>query len=410
VTINALYDAVRHEEQETERFLHLTANEALMSRTARAFLASEVADHYFMGAGDQDGIIDFGPFTFRGLPAIGALVSEAEAAARDMLGAAEVNLKCLSGVHAMMCAILSTTEPGDTVMTVDLAHGGHFATKLIVERTGRRHVPTSYDFSSLTFDTEALAADFRRAGASALYLDVSYYLNPHNLVDLRRALGLDALIIYDASHTLGLIMGGIFQNPFAEGADVICGNTHKTLPGPQKGLIAFRDPGRAATAGAIINSGLFSSSHTASMVALATTILEMRDYGHDYARQIVANSNALGAALDAAGHRLRRANSGRFSENHQVHVLTEHLGDYRELYVRLRDNLISINFDNALGAGTYIRIGTQQVTRRGMFEADMSDIATLIDAALNGAPVRHDVASLVGKFPQVHYSYDVSGG
>jgi glycine hydroxymethyltransferase len=80
------------------------------------------------------------------------------------------------------------------------------------------------------------------------------------------------------------------------------------------------------------------------------------------------------------------------------------------LYVRLRDNLISINFDNALGAGTYIRIGTQQVTRRGMFEADMSDIATLIDAALNGAPVRHDVASLVGKFPQVHYSYDVSGG
>ncbi len=99
-----------------------------------------------------------------------------------MLGAAEVNLNCLSGVHAMMCAILSTTEPNETVMTVHHDHGGHFATKGIVDRIGRKHVFTpSYNFDTLSFDADSLAKAFKESGAKALYMDVSYYLNPHNL-------------------------------------------------------------------------------------------------------------------------------------------------------------------------------------------------------------------------------------
>nr|BFE58438.1 serine hydroxymethyltransferase [Dactylosporangium thailandense] len=394
-------------DREAAKFLHLTANESLLSRTARRGLTLPLADHYFMGGGDDLGIVDFRPFTFRGLPAVGDLVDAASDALRTLLHAADVNLKCLSGVHTMMCAILSLTEPGDGVMTVDIGHGGHFATPVIVQRTGRRHLSTRYRLDDLRFDAERIAEDFHRAGAKALYLDVSYYLNPHNLRQIRAALGDEAVIIYDASHTLGLIMGGLFQAPLTEGADVLVGNTHKTLPGPQKGLIAFRDPEMAQRATTIINNGLVSSVHTGSMVALAITILEMEAYGRAYARQIVANSNALGAALEDEGWTLRRANTGRVSENHQVHLLMGDQGErYRTLYAGLVDNLISLNFDSTLGAGVYARLGTQRITRAGMGPDEMRQVGALLSRALRGDDVRCRVAELNAGFPRVAYSFD----
>ncbi|MGN6257676.1 MAG: hypothetical protein ACTHN3_08010 [Solirubrobacterales bacterium] len=404
--VRRLIAGVRAEEERNTRLLHLTANEPLMSDTARSFMGSRISDRYYMGGGDEEGVVDFGPFTFLGWPSLQALVSDAEAAAAAMLSAHSVSLACLSGVHAMMCALLCTTEPGDGVMSVDLEHGGHFATKLIIERTGRRHLPTSYDLDGLRFDAERLAADFRQAGARAFYMDVSFCVNPHNLREIREALGPEALIIYDASHAMGLIMGGRFQAPLLEGADVICGNTHKTLPGPQKGLIAFRDAELARRAGEVLNAGLFSSSHTSSVAALAITILEMQAHGVGYARQVVANSNALGEALALRGLAVRRANSGRWSENHQVHLFTEGLGEYRELYAELLANGIVVNFDQTLGGRMFIRLGTQELTRRGMREEQMRQVAALLDGALHCEPVRDAAERLAAGFQAARFSFD----
>ena len=379
-----------------------------MSDTARAFMGSKLADRYYMGAGDDE-MVDNEPFTALGFPGIDALVTAAENAVKEMLGAKEVNLNCLSGVHAMMCAILSTTEPGDTVMTVHHDHGGHFATKGIIDRIGRNHVFTpKYNYDTLTFDAEAIAATFQESGAKAFYMDVSYYLIPHNLREIRAALGDDAIIIYDASHTMGLIMGQSFQAPLKEGANVICANTHKTLPGPQKGMIAFRDSELGQKANDIINGCLYSSPHTASMIALATTILEMKEFGRDYAKQVVDNSNALGEALARRGHALRRANTGHYSENHQVHLFTEKLGDYRELYRRLFANSITVAFDHPdiLRGGIFIRLGTQEITRRGMKEVEMETIAGYLDRGFKGESFRQEVETFNNTFRQSRYSFD----
>ncbi len=402
------YSKIREEEQRNNRFLHLTPNEPYMSETARTFMGSRLADRYYMGGGDDE-MVDLGPFTALGFPGIEALVTAAEDATKEMLGAAVVNLNCLSGVHAMMCAILSTTEPGDTVMTVHHDHGGHFATKGILDRIGRKHVYTpNYNFDTLSFDAEAIAKTFKESGARAFYMDVSYYLNPHNLREIRAALGDEAIIIYDASHTMGLIMGQQFQAPLKEGADVVCANTHKTLPGPQKGMIAFRDSGLGERASGIINDCLFSSPHTASMIALATTILEMKEFGQDYAKQVIANSNALGEALAQRGHSLRKANTGRYSEDHQVHLFTEKFGDYRDIYRKLFANSITLAFDHPdiLSGGIFIRLGTQEVTRRGMKEQEMETIADFLDRGIKGQSFRDEVESFNDKYRKAHYSFD----
>lgn len=405
--IQPFYANIRTDEQKDANFLHLTSNEPYVSETAKAFAGSRLADRYYMGGG-EDGMVDLGAFTTLGLPSIEALVAAAEEATKEMLSAAVVNLGCLSGVHAMMCAILSTTEPGDTVMTVHHDHGGHFATKGILERIGRKHVSTSYNIETLSFDPEGIARTFKESGAKAFYMDVSYYLNPHNLREIRAALGEEAIIIYDASHTMGLIMGGQFQAPLKEGANVICANTHKTLPGPQKGMIAFRDKDFGEKANDIINSCLYSSPHTASMIALATTILEMKEFGQDFAKQIIANSNALGEALAKHGYHIRKANTGRYSENHQVHLMTEKVGNYKELWRRLYKNNINVNFDSpdVFKQGFFIRLGTQEITRRGMKEAQMEQIADFLQRGLSGYEFGDEVEAFVSKFTKVEYSFD----
>ncbi|MBL8158889.1 hypothetical protein JNJ66_00345 [Candidatus Saccharibacteria bacterium] len=406
--IQQLHTRIREEEQRNNRFLHLTPNEPYPSETARAFLGSRLSDRYYMGAG-EDNMVDLGPFTALGFPGIETLVTKAEEAAKEMLGASVVNLACLSGVHAMMCAILTTTEPGDVVMTIHHDHGGHFATKGVIDRIGRGHVFTpAYNTDNLSFDTEELGKAFRESGAKAFYMDASYYLNPHDLQAIRAALGDDAIIIYDASHTMGLIMGQQFQAPLREGADVITANTHKTLPGPQKGMIAFRDKALGAKANQIIDDCLYSSPHTTSMIALATTILEMKEFGEAYARQVIANSNALGQALADRGYMMRKANTGRYSENHQVHWLTEGVGEYRKLYKQFYANNITLAFDHPdiLGQGIFVRLGTQEITRRGMTEEDMEKIADFLDRTVRGEKFPDEVAVFADWFRKAHFSFD----
>lgn len=404
MNINTFFDQISSEEQRNHDFLHLTANESVMSDAAMHFLGSHLSERYYMGGG-ENGKVDLGPLTALGFPGIAALIAAAEEASKEMLGASVINLNCLSGVHAMMCAILSTTEPGDTVMTVNHDHGGHFATQGIIQRVGRKHIFASYDFENLRFDVKKLAKDFKKSGAKAFYLDVSYYLNPHNLREIRAALGEDAIIIYDASHTMGLIMGQQFQAPLKEGANVICANTHKTLPGPQKGMIAFRDKEFGEKANEIINGCLFSSPHTHHMIALAVTILEMKEFGQVYAKQVIANSNALGESLVKLGYKVRKANTGRYSENHQVHLMSEKIGNYKELYDKMFENNITSNFDNPLGKGMFLRIGTQEVTRRGMKEKEMKKIAEFLDRSFKGEKIKEEVMSLNERFRKVQFGW-----
>lgn len=389
-------------------FLHLTANEAQMSETARIFLSSKLNERYYMGGGDRNGIVDCGHFTALGLKSIENILSTASSAAKEMLGAAEVNLNVLSGVHSMMCSILATTEPGDLVMTVPLEYGGHFATVGILKRIGRRQIFADYDFTNLRFDVDKIAKKFKENKIKAFYMDVSYYVNPHNLKEIRKAIGDKPIIIYDASHTMGLIMGQQFQSPLKEGANIISANTHKTLPGPHKGMMAFRDKELADKANAIIDGYLYSSNHLIHLVPLAITILEMKEYGQEYAKQIIANSNAIAGAFESLGYKVRKANTGRYSENHQAHIFLPEDKNHMELYIKLVENNISTNFEgNELSGGKwFIRIGTQEVTRRGMKKTEMEEIAKLIDKAFRGKNVRKDIKTLNDKFRTIKYSFD----
>jgi len=208
---------------------------------------------------------------------------------------------------------------------------------------------------------------------------------------------------------MGLIMGQQFQAPLREGANVICANTHKTLPGPHKGMIAFRDQELADKANAIIDGCLYSTPHMTHLIALSITILELKEFGVDYAKQIIANSNAIAEAFVSLGYQVRQANTGRYSENHQAHVFLDPNKDRLTMYHNLLKNNISTNFENSELTDNnklYIRIGTAEVTRRGMKESDMITIADLVNRALQGEDVKEKILELNSQFSQILYSFD----
>lgn len=403
----SLLSQVDADTERNQRFLHLTPNEPVMSNTAREFLLSPLGDRYYFGPG-IDGIMDNGTYTSLGLTGVGEMVNAAGSVLKRQLGAEEVNFNCVSGLHAMMSVLLSMTEVGDTVMTLHHDHGGHFATKGIIKRTGRKSIDTVYDFRNQKFNAEATAARFHENNATLLYIDASYYTAPIDVSSLRAALGQDAIIVFDASHTLGLMMGGAIPSPLREGADIICANTHKTLPGPQRGLIAFRKKEHSDKANRIIDSYLYSSVHTNSLLALATTILEMDQFGSEYASQIIANSQALGQALASLGFNVRKNVDGTYSHTHQLHLKTDELGNRRTVYDKLYQNSIAVAFDSPsiLQNGTFIRIGTQEITRLGMKPRDMKTIAKLIRRAVDGEDIKKEVEDFKKSFPFVHYSFD----
>jgi glycine hydroxymethyltransferase len=361
-----------------------------------------------MGGGDENSVVNLGHFTALGLRSIENILNAASSAAKEMLEAAEVNLNVLSGVHSMMCSILATTEPGDMIMTVPLEYGGHFATVGILERIGRKQIYADFDYENLRFDVEKIAKKFKENKIKAFYMDVSYYLNPHNLREIREAIGEEPIIIYDASHTMGLIMGQQFQSPLKEGANVISANTHKTLPGPHKGMMAFRDKELADKANAIIDGCLYSTNHLIHLVPLAITLLEMKEFGQEYAKQVIANSNAIAKAFEDLGYKVRKANTGHYSEDHQTHIFLPEGSDQIELYTKLIKNNISTNFEGKelSGGKWFIRIGTQEVTRRGMREVEMEEIAKLMDRAFKGEDIKNEIISFNKKFTTIKYSFD----
>jgi glycine/serine hydroxymethyltransferase len=305
-----------------------------------------------------------------------------------------------------MSAILSTTKAGDTVMTVHPNDGGHFATTGIIKHFGRKHIFAKYNLDKLNFDADETAKIFKKNKAKLFYIDASNYINPHNLKEIRKKLGKEAIIVYDASHTLGLILGGKFQNPFKEGADIITANTHKTFAGPQKGLIIVKNKKLGEKMQSEILGTLYSSNHVANLIALAITILEWEVYGKKYAKNVIENAQALSKEFEKFGFEVRKVNDKTYTQNEQVHLFLKDETQRLKWAENLTKNNISTNLHCSPGKRIFVRIGTQEVTRRGMMPEDMKIIAKLFVDAINGKNVKNKVVNLNKKFSKIKYSFD----
>jgi aminomethyltransferase len=228
------------------------------------------------------------------------------------------------------------------------------------------------------------------------------------------------LIMYDAAHVLGLL-GPYFQDPLAEGADIVTGSTHKTFFGPQRGVIlsniAHGSPFEPLWR--LIERRTFpghvSNHHLGTMLALLGAAYEMIRFRNDYPKQVIANAKAFARALADQGLAVEGDPECDFTETHQV-LLRVASGKGGEVADRLEANNVITNpqalpDDPGFAAASGVRMGTQEMTRHGMKETDFRAFAALLAAIVDDGSVknrdalREQVKAFRARFTDMHYCF-----
>jgi len=190
-------------------------------------------------------------------------------------------------------------------------------------------------------------------------------------------------LVYDAAHVYGLIEGKVWSSPLKEGADIMTVSTHKTFPGPQGGAI-FSDGSEVfKQVSRTIFPWFVSNHHLHRLPATAVTAIEMKYFGESYANQITRNSKALAEALAERGFKVIGENLG-YTKSHQVAVDVRQFGGGNKIAKLLEDANIIVNKTCCLMISqknvsdpSGLRIGVQEMTRYGMKESEMEEIAEL---------------------------------
>jgi glycine hydroxymethyltransferase len=252
-----------------------------------------------------------------------------------------------------------------------------------------------------------------RVRPKLIVLGKSLILFPEPLKELAQVCrSRDIPVLYDAAHVFGLIAGGQFQDPWREGATWVTASTHKTFPGPQRGVIVsdLDEEGEKRywpSADRGVFPGSSSNHHLHSLPGLLVTIREMREHAASYAAQIVANARALGQALTDEGIDVEAKDFG-FTSSHQVAVNVAAHGGGVPVAQRLEANDIIVNynllpFDKDARNPSGLRIGVQEMTRYGMKEPQMQQLASLMAGSIKGSDVKEAVGHLRSLFREVGY-------
>ncbi|MER5984243.1 hypothetical protein [Streptomyces sp. NPDC001787] len=361
------------------RRLHLVPSENQLSLAARLPHLMDAAVRYAF-PGPSGGAENWA------WPGRQDLIAIERAAAQRLgaqLGAEYIDLKPTSGVSALTVALSALAGLGETAFNLAERDGGHGSTRFIGTRLGLAMHDLPVDPATCTPDLNALEHLLATGPRPALvYLDSFMCLFPVDLAGLREVVGPDAVIHYDASHTLGLIAGGAWQNPLAEGADSLGGSTHKTYPGPHKGLLATNDAALAARLDEHA-SHFVSHHHPADVVALAVAAAEMDARGRQYAHATVANARRLGAALAGRGFTVCGEKTG-FTDCHQLWIDIAPLMDAEDASRRLFEAGIVVNAIPLphITAPAGLRLGVQELTWAGLREDGIDELAEIFTAVL----------------------------
>lgn len=377
-----LSHSVREEALWRAECLNLIASENVTSPLVSGLLANDLSHRY----GDYKGL-DLNNRSYQGNRYVLALEEKAHELGKQLFDARFIDLRPLSGHVAGIAVIMALTKPGDTVMELDEGGGHHLSEKLSVcSLINLKNVALPFDAERFNIDLERTEAALRREQPRLLILGSSQFLFPHpveQLKEITRRVSPSTIILYDASHVLGLTAGKHFQQPLREGADIITSSTHKTLGGPQGGLALTNNSELAEKVGQAIYPAIVTNHHLNRLPALAATFLELLCFGEDYAARVISNAQALAKELRNCGIPVVAESRG-FTRSHTVLLQISEWGNGKAVADRLEaGNIIAGGCRLPASLGKYgIRLGSQEMTRYGMTPGDAPLFAKLIAGAI----------------------------
>ena len=339
--------------------------------------------------------------------------------------------RATSGVVANLAIYSAFSNPGDYMLAASIPTGGHIShgkkehsgTAGLVHGLNIEHYPFSKEDMTIDVDaTKKKVSEMISNGkkpAIAMF-GGSLFLFPHPVKELASFMHDNGIYInYDGAHVAGLIAGGQFQDPIGEGTDSMTMSSHKTLWGPQGGIIVSLERYADSIKKAIF-PGNTSSHHLHHVAGKAIALAESLEFGKEYAKQVISNAKTLAESLANFGFRVLGEKRG-YTESHQLAVDVSNFGDGGTIEKELEKANIILNrqlLPGDIKSGKHymhpsgVRIGVPEVTRLGMKESEMKEIASFIKQIVIDKSDPNKVGSAVSKFREqfqkVHYAFENS--
>lgn len=396
-------DVLRQETERQEYNLEFIASENFVSEAVLEAQGSVLTNKYAEGYPDKR--------YYGGCEVVDVAEKLAIERAKELFGAEHANVQPHSGSQANMAVYMAVCEPGDTILGMNLAHGGHLTHGSPVNFSGKLYnvVPYGLDPETQRIDYEEVERLAVEHKPKMIVVGASAYAREIDFPAFRKiADKVGAVVMVDMAHIAGLVAAGVHPNPVPY-ADFVTTTTHKTLRGPRGGMILCTEEW-----GKKLNSNIFPGiqggplMHVIAAKAVAFKEALSPEF-KEYSRQVVANAQALANALIERGYNLVSAGT----DNHLMlldFTGTDLTGKAAEK--ALEDAGITVNknavpFDQRSPFVTSgIRLGTPATTSRGLKEAEMVKVAEWIDRALNNveneselAAIRAEVKELCQRFP-----------
>src|SRR5213596_1973096 len=395
--------AIRDELHRQNTGLELIASENFVSRAILEAAGSVMTNKYAEGYP--------GKRYYGGCEFVDVAESLAIARAKDLFGAEHANVQPHSGAQANMSVYFTLLKPGDTVLGMNLAHGGHLTHGHPLNFSGKLYTIVPYgvrpDDERIDYDELSRLADEHKP--KMIIVGASAYPRVIDFTRIRKTADrIGAPVVTDMAHIAGLVAAGVHPSPIPH-SDFVTTTTHKTLRGPRGGLVLCRER-YAKDLDRTVFPGVQGGPLMHVIAAKAVCFREASEPAFkEYQQQIVANATRLAAALSAAGFRLVSGGT----DNHLMLVdvfsrgVTGKLAEAALGKAGITVNKNAIPFDqNPPMVASGIRVGTPAVTTRGMGEREMETIAELIVRVLKTpedegalAMVRAEVETLCRKFP-----------
>jgi aminomethyltransferase len=380
-------------------------------------------------------------YYYQGTGFIAEVEKELQAELCRFLGAKEVETRVISGQMAnatVFSALVDYFNRGDPkaeprriqmVMNNHIGKGGHLsaqpmgALKDYVAYDPRTDRPAVVNFPVLTenpyrIDVPETLRLIDEHRPRLIVFGKSMVLHREPVAEVRAFLDdqeLDTVIMYDMAHVLGLA-GPHFQKPFADGADLVTGSTHKTFFGTQRGIVAgvSAEPEERYDLWKAIQRRAFpgsvSNHHLGTLLGLLLATYEMNHFKDSYQPAVVANAKAFARALAEAGLQVAGDPGMDYTETHQV-IVEVGYGRGPELARRLEENNVICNYqagpdEEGFTASGALRLGVAEMTRFGMEPADFRELAALMAALITeNAPVKDEVRALRERFRDMRYCF-----
>lgn len=408
------------------RTMNLIASENTPSEAVRRVQTSDLMGRYAEGHPNRGEQINR---YYQGTQQIDQIELLAEQEVKDLFAARQVEVRPISGNAANTALALGWLRGGDTVLANSTDAGGHISHGAVgvfgrrIQNRGQtlkvgseksinlHYLPLTPDHYHV--DAARTIELIERLAPQLVVMGKSLFLFPEPVEEVGAfCKARNVPLLYDGAHVLGLIAGGQFQDPLREGATWLTGSTHKTFPGPQRGVILGNlDPEEEKRYWPAADRGVFpgssSNHHLYSLPALVVAVREMRQYGRAYAAQIVRNAQALGRSLDELGTPVEARDFG-YTRSHQIAVNVAAWGGGVEVARRLEANDIIVNYNMLPGDSdprhpSGLRVGVPEMTRFGMDEQAMGELAQLMRDAIGGKDVKAQVNALRGRFVEMRY-------